>query len=85
MSEHDRILEQLKRRRDELKLQMHLAGKDVSDDWQGLERKLKHFAEKAELQRSGDEVGNAVRSLGRELKDGYERVRRALKDPASTD
>jgi predicted P-loop ATPase len=85
MSEHDRILEQLKRKRDEFKLQMHLAGKDVSDDWQGLERKLKHFAEKAELQRSGDEVGNAVRSLGRELKDGYERVRRALKDPASTD
>jgi hypothetical protein len=85
MSEYDRILEQLKQKRDELKLQMHLASKDVSDDWQGLERKMKHFAEKAELQRSGEGVGDAVRSLGKELKDGYERVRRALKDPARSD
>ena len=85
MSEYDRILEQLKQKRDEIKLQMHLASKEVSDDWQGLERKMKHFAEKAELQRSGEGVGDAMRLLGRELKDGYERVRRALKNPESTD
>jgi vacuolar-type H+-ATPase subunit D/Vma8 len=85
MSEYDRILEQLKQKRDELKLQMHLASKDASEEWQGLERKMKQFAERAELQRSGNEVGDAVRSLGRELKDGYERVRRAMKDPADTD
>jgi len=85
MGEYDRILEQLRQKRDELRLKMHLASKDVSDDWQELERKMKHFADKAELQRSGEGVGDAVRSLGRELKDGYERVRRALKDPASKD
>ncbi len=80
MSEYDRIVEQLKQKRDELKLQMHLAGKDANDEWQDLEKKLKRFVEKAELQRSGDGVGDALQSLGRELKDGYERMRRALKD-----
>ncbi len=80
MAEYDKILEQLRQKRDELRLKMHLAGKDVTDDWQDLERKMKQFAEKAELQRSGDGLNEAVRSLGRELKDGYERVRRALKD-----
>ncbi len=80
MSEYDRIVEQLKQKRDELKLQMHLAGKDANDEWQDLEKKMKRFVEKAELQRSGDGVGDALQSLGRELKDGYERMRRALKD-----
>lgn len=80
MSEYDRILEQLKQKRDELRLQMHLAGKDLTDDWEELEQKMKRFAQKAELQRSGEGVSDAMQSLGKELKDGYERVRRALKD-----
>lgn len=80
MSEYDRILEQLKQKRDELKLQMHLAGKDLEDDWEDLETKMKRFAEKAELQRSGEGLSDSMRSLGRELKEGYDRVRRALKD-----
>lgn len=80
MSEYDKILEQLKRKRDELKLQMHLASKDLNDDWEELEQKMKRFAQKAELKRSGEGVSDAMESLGRELKEGYERVRRALKD-----
>lgn len=80
MSEYDKILEQLKRKRDELRLQMHLASKDINDDWEELEQKMKRFAQKAELQRSGEGVSDAMQALGRELKEGYERVRRALKD-----
>lgn len=80
MSEYDKILAQLKQKRDELRLQMHLASKDVNDDWQELEKKLKRFSDKAELKRSGDELSDAMRSLGRELREGYDRVRRALKD-----
>lgn len=80
MNEYDKILQQLKQKRDELKLQMHLASKDVNDDWQELEKKMKRFSEKAQLKRSGDGLNDAMHSLGRELKDGYDRVRRALND-----
>jgi vacuolar-type H+-ATPase subunit D/Vma8 len=80
MSDYDRILEQLKQKRDELKLQMHLASRDANDEWQGLEKKLKQFAEKAELQRSGEGLEDALEGLGKELKEGYERLRRAMKD-----
>lgn len=80
MSEYDKLLAQLRQKRDELKLKMHLASRDVSDDWQDLERKLRRFAERAELKRSGDELGDAMRGLGKELREGYERVRRALDD-----
>lgn len=80
MSEVDRILEQLKQKRDELRVQMHLASKDASDEWEELEVKMKRFSEKAELHRSGDAVGDALEKLGRELKEGYDRLRRAMKD-----
>jgi hypothetical protein len=80
MSEYDKILEQLKQKRDELRLKMHLAGKDAGDEWEELEEKLRKFADKAELRRSGDGVSEALQGLGKELKDGYERLRRALKD-----
>ncbi len=80
MSEYEKILQQLRQKRDELKLKVHLASKDVNDDWQDLEKKLKRFSEKAELRRSGEGLSVAMQSLGKELKDGYERVRRALKD-----
>jgi hypothetical protein len=59
---------------------MHLAGKDANDEWQDLERKLKRFVEKAELERTGEGVGDALQTLRRELKAGYERMRRALTD-----
>jgi hypothetical protein len=80
MGEYDKMLEQLKQKRDELKLQMHLAGKDAGTEWQDLETKLKRFAEKAELRRSGEGVGGALGNLGHELKESYDRLLKALKD-----
>lgn len=79
MGEYDKILEQLKQKRDELKVQMHLASKDASDEWDELERKMQRFREKAELDRSGQEVGDAAHALGTELKEGYDRLRKALR------
>ena len=80
MSDVDKILEQLKQKRDELRVQMHLASKDASDEWEELEGKMKRFAEKAELDKSGEAVGDALEKLGRELKSGYDRLWRAMKD-----
>ena len=80
MSEFDDLIADLKQKRDELRVQMHLASKEVQDEWQELEAKMSDFAARAELDKTGEGLGEAFRSLGQELKQGYERIRDAVKD-----
>jgi hypothetical protein len=80
MSDFDDILEQLKQRRDELRVQMHLASKEIKEDWDELEEKMEDFSKRAKLGDTGSGVGDALVQVGRELKKGYERIRDALKD-----
>lgn len=87
MSDIDDILDQLKQKRDEVRVQMHLASKEVQDEWEELEKKMeefsgkaKQFADDAKLQETGSGLGGALGQVGHELKAGYERIRDALKD-----
>ena len=80
MSEFDDLIADLKQKRDELRVQIHLASKEVQDEWQELEEKMQDFAARAELERTGEGLGEAFKNLGNELKRGYERVRDAVKD-----
>ena len=80
MSKTDEMLEELKQRRDELRLKMHLASKELQDEWDELEDKLEHFREKARLRETGEGVGRALGELGQEIKEGYRRIRDALRD-----
>lgn len=87
MADIDELVEELKQKRDELRVQMHLASKEVKDEWEDLEKKMedfsgkaKQFTEDAELKKTGAGLGEALGTLGQELKRGYERVRDALKD-----
>lgn len=69
--------------RDELRLKMHLARADARDSWEGLEQKWQHFGGRlADLREaSGEAAGDAwegVKGLGRELAEGYEKLRKAL-------
>lgn len=87
MADFDEVLEQLKQKRDEARLQMHLASKEVLDEWDELEGKMeefsgkaKQFASEAKLKESGSGLGEALGLVGDELKSGYERIRKALKD-----
>ena len=79
MGDYDEIVEKLKAKRDELKLQMHLGSKDAKVEWDKLEKKYHEFSRTAELDKSGEGVGRALRLLGDELKQGYERVHKAMK------
>ena len=79
MSDLDDLLDQLKQKRDELRVQMHLASKDVQDEWEELEGKMNHFTATAQLGDTGEGVGKALGQLGHELKQGYDRVREAIK------
>jgi vacuolar-type H+-ATPase subunit D/Vma8 len=80
MADFDDIVEELKQKRDELRVQIHLASKEVQEDWSELEGKMEHFTNKAHLGDTGEGVGKALGQLGHELKLGYERIRDAIKD-----
>ena len=80
MSDFDDLIDDLKRRRDELRVQMHLASKEIQEEWEDLEKKAQHFLAKAEIKKTGEGVGEALGDLGEELKRGYERIRDAIKD-----
>lgn len=80
MSEFDDLIEELRQKRDELRLQMNLASMELKDEWEELEAKMEDFTSKAKLGDTGAGVGTALGDLGRELKLGYERLWKAIKD-----
>ena len=86
MADFDELFEELKQKRDELRVRMNLASKEIRDEWQDLEKKMddfadkaKQFAEDAKLKETGSGLGDALGKLGQELKLGYERIREVLK------
>ncbi len=79
MADFDEIFEELKQKRDELRVQMNLASKEAQEEWEELEDKMKEFSRRAQLERTGEGVGDALGSLGHEIKLGYQRLRDAIK------
>ncbi len=87
MADIDEIVEELKQKRDELRVQIHLASKEVKDEWEELEEKMedfsgkaRQFADDAKLKETGEGIGDALGQLGSELKHGYDRIRDAIRD-----
>ncbi|MCK5324993.1 MAG: hypothetical protein KAJ57_03260 [Woeseiaceae bacterium] len=80
MSEFDDLMADLKQKRDELRVKIHLASKEAQDEWQELEGKMQDFSSRAELGKTGEGLGEALGKLGNELKLGYQRIREALKN-----
>lgn len=78
MPDFTRLIEDLKRTRDEIRLKIHLGSKEVQDEWSVLEGRWSAFQSRAELDRSAQDVSDAVMILGSELKDAFNRVRKAL-------
>ena len=74
------LWEELKQKRDELRVQIHLASKDAQDEWDELEVKMKEFSKRAEMEKTGESVGTALQGLGQELMQGYKRIRKAVRD-----
>ena len=87
MSELDDLIDELKQKRDELRVQVNLGSREIKDEWRELEEKMdeftgkaREFAGEAGLKETGEGVGKALGQLGQELKQGFERVRAALRD-----
>ena len=79
----DRELDALQTLRDELKLKAHLAKADVKDElsrletkWERVEQELKRSA--GQMKQPLEALGQDAKSLVRELKQGYEGVKRRL-------
>ena len=80
MGEFDDLVADLKQKRDELRLKIHLASKEAQDEWEELEEKMQEFSSRAELGKTSEGLGDALGKLGEELKTGYKRVRNAIKE-----
>lgn len=87
MDDFDDLFEELKQKRDELRVQINLASREAKDEWEELEAKMeeftartKSFAENAQIRETGEGIGDALGQLGGEIKKGYERLRDAIKD-----
>jgi SMC interacting uncharacterized protein involved in chromosome segregation len=82
-SELDRLLDQLRSERDELRVRLHLAKAEAKDEFEKLEHKWDRLrgrldAVGREAKDAGQDVLTAARLLGRELKEGYARVRELI-------
>jgi uncharacterized protein YhaN len=87
MPDLDDLIEELKQTRDELRVQMNLASREIKDEWEELEGDMKEFMEKAKdfpddagLRETGEGVGKALAQVGQELMLGFDRIRDALKE-----
>jgi hypothetical protein len=76
----DTLLADLKQKRDELRVQMNLASKDMEDEWGEFEGKWSEFMRKADLEATGKGLSESTEKLGEEIKLGYQRILAALKD-----
>lgn len=79
MAQFENWMDDLKQKRDELKLKLHLAGKDAEDEWDELMGEWHKFLSTSQLDKSADEVADAAKHLGLKLKDAYDRTRSGKK------
>jgi hypothetical protein len=78
-----KLIEDLKRQRDELQLKMHLGSMELKQEWDKLDGKLSELTHRAQpvkaaVGESAEDVWEAVKLLGAEIKDGFDRIRKAL-------
>lgn len=72
------IMKELEQRRDELKLQLHLASKDAEDEWAELTAEWDKFLSKAEFDKTAEEVGESARKLGLRMKAAYDAMKKSI-------
>jgi len=79
----EKMLKELKKERDDLKLQLHLLNMDAKEEWNELENKYEIFKAKASIvadvaEDSAGDVAEALKLVGEELSEGYKRIRRSI-------
>jgi len=84
MADFDELIDDLKQKRDELRVQMNLGRRELEDEveeeWREFQQKLDRFSAKAELKETRDEIAEELSELADDLKRGYQRIRKAFRD-----
>lgn len=80
MAEDNGNFDSIKQMRDELRLRMHLASKETQAQFEDLERKWNEVQGRVgpAAEKTAQNVGTALGMVFDELKQGYERIRKAL-------
>jgi hypothetical protein len=79
----EKMLKELKMERDDLKVKLHLLSMDAKEEWNELENKYEKFKAKASevadvAEDSAGDVVEALKLVGDELREGYNRIRRSM-------
>lgn len=72
------LLADMKQKRDELRLQLHLGTKEAEREWEELMVQWDRFLTVSQFEKSSDEIGEAARELGLKMKDAYDRMKKAF-------
>ena len=73
-------LAEFRRKRDELKLQLHLGSKDAKDRWEEVTAEWDDFLTGAQFEKSAEEIGEAAREMGLKVKAAFDRMKGAPKN-----
>ncbi|GAA4444793.1 MULTISPECIES: hypothetical protein [Novipirellula] len=77
------MINDLKEERDELALQIHLGKQEAKSEWQALGKKLDDLNRRYEplkdaVEETGEDVWDAMKLVGGEIKDGFSRIRKSI-------
>ena len=79
----EKMIQDLTRQRDELKLSLHLGSQEAKEQWVKLEEKLYQLKQRLEpakqaAEESAGNVWEAVRLLGSGIKEGFDKIRKSI-------
>jgi uncharacterized coiled-coil DUF342 family protein len=79
----DELIRTLQRQRDELAVQIHLGRAEAKEEWDKITAKLDALMKdyeplKGAVEETADNVFSAMRLVGREVLEGFERIRKSL-------
>lgn len=79
----DEMIRRLKQERDELRVKLHLAKEDLSDEWEKIEATLARLESRAKqvggaTREASTDIGAAAKLLAEEIGNGFKKIRRRL-------
>ena len=77
------LIGDLKRQRDQLRVQIHLGSEELKDEWAKLDDKLSQLNHRFEpmkdaVEETAEDVWESLKLVGGEIKEGFGRIRKSL-------
>lgn len=79
----EKLFKELDTERGKLELQLHLLSMDAKQEWSELEKRFEEFKTKASAvtevtEESAGDVGEALKLVAEELREGYKKIRSSM-------